>query len=298
MPRTITILFADVAGSVELYSSLGDIQAHRQIVGMLESMSSLIKDHQGRVIEIIGDEIMCAFEEADHAFNASCKMQEHIRNKRKSKFNMRIGFHCGLTNEENGHPYGDTVNVASRVVAVAKAGQIMLTDHAYQALDEQNKLRTRHFRDVHLKGKYEPSTIHQVSWEQGSETQLIDCRTGKPVERRRSVDQMHLRYKVTEVTLLNGTEMLLGRGEQCDLKIDAENVSRIHVTLKLSGGKLIIADRSTNGTFIKTGEGKRSTDNSELFLHHDEWITSCGGIVSLGKPITVENNDLIFISRV
>ena len=294
-PRMMTILFADVAGSVKLYSDLGDTRAHRYIVDMLQSMSSLVEHHEGRIIETIGDEIMCAFEDVNHAFNAACRIQEHILSKRESGINVRIGFNCDLTNEENGHPYGSAVNTAARVVAIAKAGQIMLTDHAYQSLTEQNKSRTRHFRNLFFKGKNTPDTIHQASWDQGGETHLVKAGAGKPVERRNPVNHMHLRYNETESMLVDGTELLMGRGEQCDLKVDTENASRIHATLKFSEGKLILADRSTNGTFIKTREGRRSTDNSELFLHHDEWITVCGGVVSLGKTVSGDNNNLIFI---
>jgi hypothetical protein len=293
----MTILFADVAGSVELHSALGDIQAHRRIMHMLESMSSLIKDHRGRVIEIIGDEIMCAFEESDHALSAACKIQECTRSKREPEFKVRIGLHCGLTNEENGHPYGDTVNVAARVVAIAKAGQIMLTDHVYQALTNQNKLRTRHFSNIYLRGKNTPYTIRQATWEQGSETQLVECSSRKPAELHSQTNHMRMYFHETEMALVDGTELLLGRGEQCDLRVDADNVSRIHAILKFKGGKLILTDRSTNGTFVKNREVERSTDNLEQFLHHDEWITTCGGVISLGKPISSENNDLIFISR-
>ena len=292
--KLTTILFADVAGSVELYSTLGDIHAHRHIVDMLESMSSLVEYHNGRVIEIIGDEIMCAFEEADQALSAACSIQERIKES-KSEISVRIGFHSDLTNEENGHPYGDTVNVAARVVAIAKASQIMLTDQAYQTLSEENKSRTRHFRNLHLKGKKNAHVIHQASWKQGDETRVVQCKVDGPVERRSPAKNAHLLYNETEATLVEGSELLLGRSLQCNLKIEAENVSRIHATLKFNGGKLILADRSSNGTFIRTREGRRSTDNQELFLRHDEWITNCGGIVSLGKPISGENSDLIFI---
>jgi class 3 adenylate cyclase len=294
--REMTVLFADVAGSVELYTALGDVQAHQRIVHYLESMSACIERHQGRVVETIGDEIMCAFNVPECALNAACDIQESLQRERKWDLDVRVGLHCGLTSVANGHPFGDTVNVAARVVALAKAGQIMLTDQAYRSLSQAGKSRTRFFRDVFIKGKRTPYTIHQALWDLDDHTLTVECSVAKPVERRQPVNRLSLRYQDAETMLEEGAEFLLGRGEQCDLRINSETASRIHAILKCQGGRLILTDRSTNGTFIKTMSGKRSSDNLELFLHHDEWSTSCSGVLSLGQPVINQNPDLVHFS--
>jgi len=290
----MTVLFADVAGSVELYSALGDLKAHSRIVHFLQSMTALIERHQGQVVETIGDEIMCAFNNTDSALAAACAIQESTRSERELALDVRVGFHSGLTGVENGHPFGDTVNVAARVAALAKAGQIMLTDYAYQRLSNANKSRTRYFSEVYIKGKRAPYVIHQTLWDQEDGTTMMQRNTTKPVERRLHVNRLYLQYKGTEAKLTEGIELLLGRGEQCGLRVDSEATSRIHATVKCRGGKLVLTDRSSNGTFVKTMSGKRSSDDSELFFHHDEWMTTCNGVISLGKPITKHNTSLIY----
>jgi len=292
--KEMTVLFADVAGSVELYSALGDLKAHSRIVHFLQSTTALIEHHQGRVVETIGDEIMCAFNNTDSALAAACAIQESTRSERELALDVRVGFHSGLTGVENGHPFGDTVNVAARVVALAKAGQIMFTDHAYQQLSNANKFRTRYFSEVYIKGKRTPYIIHQALWGQEDGTIMFQRNVAKPVERRYQVSQFYLRYRDTEAALSEGIELLLGRGEQCGLRVDSEATSRIHATARCQGGKLVLTDRSSNGTFVKTLSGNRSSDDSELFFHHDEWITTCNGVISLGKSITNHNNSLIY----
>lgn len=291
--KVLTVLFADVAGSVELYSALGDLEAHSRIVHFLQSMTALIEHHQGQVVETIGDEIMCAFNDTDSALAAACAVQESMRSEQELALDVRVGFHCGLTCVENGHPFGDTVNVAARVVALAKAGQIMLTDHAYQRLPNAIKSLTRYFSEVYIKGKRTPYIIHQALWDQEDGTIMIQRNVTKPGGRRDQANQLYLRYRDTEATLSEGIELLLGRGEQCGLRVDSEAASRIHATVKCQSGKLVLTDRSTNGTFVKTISGERSSDDSELFFHHDEWMTTCNGVISLGKPITNHNNNLI-----
>ncbi len=296
--KELTILFADVAGSVELYTELGDIQAHERICLFQQSMKILVEQNRGRVVETIGDEIMCVFSETDDALAAAGMIQKSMKTDREWCLNVRIGIHSGLTGIENGHPFGDTVNVAARVVALAKAGQVMLTDLACQRLSGENRSRTSYFGDVYIKGKQDSYVIHQALWDQAEGTVIVPCNDARPVERRHHPDCFLLQHGTAEKLLTEGNEVLLGRGEQCGLRVDSEAASRIHAALRCQGGKLIVTDRSSNGTFVKTLAGKRAADNTELFFHHDEWATTCGGVMSLGRPITSQNADLIHVKRV
>jgi len=292
--KEMTILFADVAGSVELYSSLGDLKAHSLIVHFLQSMTALVERYQGRVIETIGDEIMCAFNNTDSALDAACAIQEIMRSEQEVALDVRVGFHSGLTSMKNGHPFGDTVNIAARVVALARAGQIMLTDYTCQRLSEANKSRTRYFNEVYIKGKRTPYIIHQALWDQEDGTMMMQCNVTKPVQRQPQANRYYLRYRDTEAKLTEGTELLLGRGKQCGLRVDSEAASRIHATVKCQGGKLVLTDRSTNGTFVRTISEKHSTEDTELFFHHDEWMTTSDGVISLGIPISNHDDSLIY----
>jgi len=289
----MTILFADVAGSVDLYSELGDALAHQRIKKFQQSLSALIEEEQGRIIEIIGDEIMCAFEHADNAFSAARRIQEDLSRQLDQSLNVRIGAHSGITSEQDGHPFGDTVNVAARVVAIAKAGQIMLTDQTHQHLNKGNKMNTCVFNQVSIKGKREPYTIHQAVWDQEDRTMIVSHKSVQNAERRQNINTVQLQYDNVITTVTNGAEILIGRGEQCQMRINSEFASRVHATLKFLGGKLVLSDRSANGTYIRTQPGNRSSDNIDLFLRQDEWTTTCNGIISLGEPFSSNESRLI-----
>ena len=294
--KELTILFADVAGSVELYSALGDIKAHNMVLRCLERMTFLVEKNRGWVTNTIGDEIMCAFEKAGYAFKAACEIQMALQNEYHHELDVRIGIHSGPACMDNKYPFGDTVNIAARVVALAKAGQIMLSEQTCGRLSDADRSRTRHFNNVYMKGKSVPYVIHQVLLDHKDETRLAIHSGTQPADRRCRKTSVSLHYADSETIISEGKEFLLGRGTQCGLQINSDSASRIHAALECSCGKLTIIDRSSNGTFIRTKPGNRETDNKDHFIHHGRWTTTCGGVLCLGQPIKSQEKNLIHFS--
>lgn len=290
----MTILFADVAGSVDLYSRLGDIQAHQQIGKFQQLLFMIIEENHGRVIKVIGDEVMCAFDHADAAFSAACYIQERLCHQQGHGLHVRIGFHSGMTSEHDNQPFGDTVNVAARVVAIAKAGQIMLTDHSWQHLSPDNRQNTSVFDKVSMKGKSEPYTIHQATWDQNDRTVFFRHETSEPANPGHEITSVFLQTDNMESSIEYGSELLIGRGEQCQIRIDSKFASRVHVIVKCQKGKMVLTDRSANGTFIRILPGHHHSDDGEMFLRQDEWSTTSDGVFSLGEPITDITTRLIY----
>ncbi len=169
----------------------------------------------------------------------------------------------------------------------------MLSSDVYQLLSYINQSRVHYFNEVYIKGKQTPYLIYQAFGDQRHETIMCQHNIDKRIERRNQAKQFYLQYKEMKIQLTEGTELLLGRGEQCSIKIDSESASRIHATIKCQSGKLILTDRSTNGTFVKTMLGKRSSDNLDLFFHHNGWSTTSSGVISLGDLITSHDNNVI-----
>ena len=252
----MTVFFADVAGSVELYSALGDFKAHSMVLRCLERMTHLVERNHGRVANTIGDEIMCAFEKAGNAFNAACEIQRALQNEYRHELDVRIGIHSGPTGMDNDCPFGDTVNIAARVVAHAKAGQIMLSGHTYERLSDKHRLLTRHFDNVYVKGKRDPYAIHQAILDHDDETHMVNHNDTQPAERRHRKTSVSLRYADLEMIITEGKEFLLGRGKQCGLQINSNAASRIHAALEFYNGKLIISDQITRSILSITEAGR------------------------------------------
>lgn len=291
----MTVLFADVAGSVELYESLGDVEAHNAIVESQKAMTKVIEQYQGWVVEVIGDEIMSAFPLPDYALNAACKIQEMIHEGTCSQVSIRIGFNSGPTAMDDGHPFGDTVNVAARMVALAKAGQIIISQYSYMKLSEFKRRQTRHFKRMLLKGKQTPVDVHEIVWDNDLEYTKQLSSVHSASFQRNPISSVQLIFKDRKLKVKDpGSEVSIGRGTRCNIRILSDMASRLHAIVKCENGKILLEDQSTNGTYIKTRSGNRSHDDQELFLHNEDWLMASSGFISLGVPIEDHNPDLIF----
>ena len=98
---SLTILFADIAGSTRFYEILGDRSAQKLVEESLSWLSDVACRHQGTVIKTIGDELMCIFQEADDAVIAAKAMQNSLENMPSvggcnvNPPNIYIGIHTG-----------------------------------------------------------------------------------------------------------------------------------------------------------------------------------------------------------
>lgn len=293
--ETLTILFADVAGSVNLYETYGDIEARCKVVQCLGVMSAVITAHMGRVIETIGDEIMCVFSTADDALKAACAIQTCVLHELDQPLGIRIGFHHGLTCiEHNNRFFGDTVNMASRMAHYSKAGQIILSQQAVDALTKETVEHTRFLEQVYIKGKATPVNLYEVEWDERDSTQVLTQPKFKQINRRKTITCLQLHFAGSEYFAdKSAAEFTLGRGKTCDLVVSSKTASRLHISLRCQHNKIVIKDHSMNGSYIKTDDGKRAGDGNDLFIRNEECTLEGGGIISLGAPISDDSEFLI-----
>src|SRR5262249_29078562 len=127
------ILFVDLFGSSELYRALGNARAHAAIGKTLALLTQAVACHCGDVVKTIGAGAMGVFALAGNALDAAA--DRHSRIKQSGVFKdfagnfpaIRVGFHYGPVISKGADVFGDAVNVAARVLAQAKPGEILLT---------------------------------------------------------------------------------------------------------------------------------------------------------------------------
>ena len=130
LQQSLCVLFADVSGDSRLYARLGSAEALHAVERCMTRMERAVAVHGGRVVKVIGDELMAVFESADSTLQASWEMEQRIDDLPPVsgvKLSVRIGFHLGTVLRENNDVLGDAVNVAERVVGLSKASQIVTT---------------------------------------------------------------------------------------------------------------------------------------------------------------------------
>lgn len=276
-------MFADVAGSTRLYETLGDSKAQEAISQCLTRMSEITNRYGGIVIKTIGDEIMCRFATADDAVNAGINIQEVLESDStvgSVPLSVRIGMHYGPAILQSGDVFGDAVNVAARMAGIAKACQIITTEETVKHLSPDLEEMTRQFDKASVKGKQDEIVIYEVLWEQDDVTRMAGFASAAP-----AVDmKLNLRVQDAEKSIGSDTAtFVLGRGSQCDLMVPANLASRMHARIEYRRGKFVLIDQSTNGTYVRTQDGR------EVFLRREELPLTGAGVISLGEPVKDAN---------
>jgi hypothetical protein len=286
----LAILFADISGSTRLYDEFGDVRAREIVADTLSTLASVVRVYDGGVIKTIGDEIMCTVADAERAAQAAIDMHEAIEaqeipGEAQRGLSIRIGFHYGPALLENGDVYGDAVNVAARMAAQAKAGQIVTTRVTSADLSPELREMARFVDYAPIKGKGEVA-IDELLWQHDESTQMA---TG--VRRARFGEEpssLTLHYRGDSLVLdPERTEAVLGRSASCDIKVHENLASREHVRVELRRDKFFVTDQSTNGTYVRDADGAIS------FLRREQMPFTRDVDLSLGRAFSDEPDQLV-----
>lgn len=281
------VLFADIAGSTRLYEKFGDSVAQDMVSRCIATMMGICRDEGGAVVKTVGDGVMCRFPSADDAVRAACRINEHLdRNaiNERATLMVRIGFHFGQAIVDGNDLYGDAVNLAARMSTIARARQIITTADTVERLSP-GLVTARFYDQTTVKGKQQEIAIYEVLWEQEDVTRIMLAKT---VTKQLAATELKLQYEASQLVVPPKAAVThIGRGRQCDLVVESKLASRIHARIEYSRGKFVLIDQSTNGTFIKTDDGK------EVYLRREDLPLWGHGWISLGKAIEEDTTHLI-----
>lgn len=275
------VLFADVSGSTKLYETAGDAAGLSIVAACLEIFVQQTGAAGGRVVKTIGDAILAVFESADAAARAAIGMQQRIDALPPAgghKIAVRVGFHEGQVVERQDDLFGDTVNLAARLVQVAHAGQIILSGDTACALSEELRVGCRSLHAVPVKGKANEVAIFELLWRADQEEATAILPT---LRVRTAMAALRLRYEGVETVVDAACRtFVLGRDKTADLIIGERTASRAHARIEHRAGKFFLLDHSANGTYVSV-EGE-----PELLLHREEFVLHGKGVIALGIPRT------------
>lgn len=283
--RRLAVLFADVAGSTRLYEQLGDVQALATIGRCLALVQDAAGEHGGRAIKTIGDEAMVVFPTADQAAAAAAEIQHKMSELARVgnlRVAFRVGFHYGPAIEADGDVFGDSVNVAARMVALAKSGQVILSASTAEALSPSLRGSLRELDVMTVKGKEKDIAILELLWQDSAE---LTAMVTRPKLRARKLE---LRHGAHAIELNSGTPSLtLGRDAQNDVVIADPLASRLHARIERRRDHFVLIDQSSNGTFV-TIEG-----DDEFQLRRQELKLRGRGHLSFGRPYVDDSVEML-----
>jgi adenylate cyclase len=253
-------------------------------------MATSAATHGGRLIKTIGDEVMCTFDSANDAVDAAIEMHQGIEELTipdRPNFvppNIYVGIQFGPVISEAGDVFGDAVNVAARMVALAKERQIITTEETVELLSEDHREATRCIDKTTIKGKSGEVNIYEVVWEQQDATVMLDDSMESVTLRAR----LEIKYFDTILEIDESRPTVsLGRQPHNDVIVNDRLVSRSHARIEYRRGKFILVDQSSNGTFALI-QGKKA-----ISLKRDEATLLGHGIIGLGKEPDPNSPDVI-----
>ena len=109
----------------------GTLDALRQLRG--ELFDPVVTDHRGTVVKRMGDGWIVEFPSISDAVACAVAIQDGLVDHEIIK--LRVGIHTGDVVFEEDDVFGEGVNIAARLEALAKPGQVLISDTAHNSLD-------------------------------------------------------------------------------------------------------------------------------------------------------------------
>jgi adenylate cyclase len=144
--RLCAILAADVAGYSQLMGAdedgtLAALTAHRR-----ELIDPAVVEHSGRIVKTTGDGLLVEFASVVDAVRCAADIQRGMADRneavpRARRLAFRIGINLGDVIVQHGDLYGDGVNVAARLEALAEPGGIYLSAAAHEQVRDKIRIR-------------------------------------------------------------------------------------------------------------------------------------------------------------
>lgn len=147
----VTVGFADMVGFTALSQAL-DAHALAAMVDRFEGIVyEHIPKHGGRIIKMIGDEVMFAVDDVRAAAEIALSLAE--AHAAAPDFpDVRVALANGPAVAWEGDLFGPTVNLASRLVAMARPRTVLVSDALGAELEGAPALAVRHLRAMPLQG--------------------------------------------------------------------------------------------------------------------------------------------------
>ncbi|RKU01119.1 hypothetical protein C7H84_22895 [Burkholderia sp. Nafp2/4-1b] len=181
--KTVTALFADMAGSTALIHDLDPEVAHRLIVPVVELMMEAVHYYEGYVAKSLGDGILALFgapiaheDHAQRALFAALRMQhamrqhgDRIRLQEGIPLQIRVGVHTGevvvrsirtADLHTDYDPLGHTIHIASRIEGIAAPTSILVSESTHKLAEGYFEFKA--LGATQLKGIPAPLSVYEV----------------------------------------------------------------------------------------------------------------------------------------
>jgi adenylate cyclase len=159
MRQLAAIMFTDIVGYTSLMGADEEkafdlLNRNRQI------QKPLISQYNGTWIKELGDGVLASFSTASDAVTCAISIQQKCL--QVPDLSLRIGIHLGEVVFEDGDVFGDGVNIASRLQAIAPIGGIWISEAVHKNVFNKRDIDSTFVKEELLKHVAEPIRIYEV----------------------------------------------------------------------------------------------------------------------------------------
>lgn len=169
--KDITFLFTDLKGSTAMYEQIGDAKAYFLVHQHFDVLSRVIRDRNGAIVKTIGDAVMAVFDNPVEATSAALEMIDALNefsHTISQELILKVGIHRGhsvaVTVNEHIDYFGQNVNIAARVQALADANKVYITADVYNSPGVSDVFKAHHVvpDEVLVKGVSEKLHVYKI----------------------------------------------------------------------------------------------------------------------------------------
>ena len=142
MERKLAAIFStDVKGYSRLMGE-DEVATIHTLTAYREVMATLIQQHRGRVVDSPGDNLLAEFASVVEAVQCAVAIQHDLRLRNAElpphrRMEFRIGIHLGDVIVEEERIYGDGVNIAARLEALAEPGGVLVSQTVHEQVRDK-----------------------------------------------------------------------------------------------------------------------------------------------------------------
>src|SRR3954471_25028596 len=275
------ILFADVCESTAIYENIGDARALGLINRLFRQLDKKVNASGGIIVKNLGDGIVCQFRDPDDAFRAACAMQESaakVAEEARPTMKIKVGYNYGPVVLKDRDVFGDTVNVCARLVSLANPQQVLTTRQTVDSLSEELRGRCRELYATKVRGRQGEVKVCEVLWRSDPDKTRVDNFGTDTSPKATWTYVLKLTLAGETFTVDDSATARIGRDASNEVVVNVENASRLHARIYTRDGHFVIADQSTNGTFLMVDGTTR-----EVRLRRTEAVLGERGWIGIGK---------------
>jgi adenylate cyclase len=182
--KLTAILSADVKGYSRLMGADEEGTLHT-LTTYRELMTSLIQQHNGRVVNAPGDALLAEFESVVDAVKSAAEIQRELSKQNADlppdrRMEYRIGINLGDVMVDGDSIYGDGVNIAARLESLAEAGGICISGTAFDHVKNKLNLGYKYLGEQAVRNILEPVRVYQILMEPDAAGKIIGEKRAQP----------------------------------------------------------------------------------------------------------------------